>query len=152
MLARNFFNFCSLKVFKFAFAATAAATKCEELRDQASNGQVGAFIPRCKADGSFEREQCWSSTGYCWCVDKYGVEIPGSKVRGKPDCSNEGKEQGDGGISAVPKTTVNYSDTREHDLLSDNNASFNPLSPGVKLQILLLCFHTFLTEVVGRSC
>ena len=28
----------------------------------------------------------------------------------------------------------------------------NPLSPGVKLQILLLCFHTFLTEVVGRSC
>ena len=30
--------------------------------------------------------------------------------------------------------------------------TFNPLSPGVKLQILLLCFHTFLTEVVGRSC
>ena len=25
-------------------------------------------------------------------------------------------------------------------------------SPCVKLQILLLCFHTFLTEVVGRSC
>ena len=30
--------------------------------------------------------------------------------------------------------------------------SFNPLSPGIKLQILLLCFYTFLTEVVGRSC
>ena len=29
---------------------------------------------------------------------------------------------------------------------------FNPLRPGIKLQILLLCFHTFLTEVVGRSC
>ena len=29
---------------------------------------------------------------------------------------------------------------------------FNPLSPGIKFQILLLCFHTFLTEVVGRSC
>ena len=28
----------------------------------------------------------------------------------------------------------------------------NPLSPGIKLQILLLLFHTFLTEVVGRSC
>ena len=24
--------------------------------------------------------------------------------------------------------------------------------PSIKLQILLLCFHTFLTEVVGRSC
>ena len=29
---------------------------------------------------------------------------------------------------------------------------FNPLRPSVKLQILLFCFHTFLTEVVGRSC
>ena len=28
----------------------------------------------------------------------------------------------------------------------------NPLNPSIKLQILLLCFHTFLTEVVGRSC
>ena len=25
------------------------------------------------------------------------------------------------------------------------------LSPSIKLHILLLCFHTFLTEVVGRS-
>ena len=30
--------------------------------------------------------------------------------------------------------------------------SLNPLRPSIKLQILLLCFHTFLTEVVGRSC
>ena len=28
----------------------------------------------------------------------------------------------------------------------------NPLSPDIKLQILLLCFHTFLTELVGRRC
>ena len=28
----------------------------------------------------------------------------------------------------------------------------NPLSPSIKLQFLLLCFHTFLTKVVGRSC
>ena len=27
-----------------------------------------------------------------------------------------------------------------------------PLSPSIKLKILLLCFHTFLTEVAGRSC
>ena len=38
---------------------------------------------------------------------------------------------------------INFKQTR---------SSFNPLSPGVKLQILLLCYHTFLTEVVGRSC
>ena len=27
----------------------------------------------------------------------------------------------------------------------------NPLSPGIKLQILLLCFHTFLSKVVGEA-
>ena len=26
------------------------------------------------------------------------------------------------------------------------------IKPSIKLQILLLCFHTFLTEVVGRIC
>ena len=31
-------------------------------------------------------------------------------------------------------------------------ALINPLSPSIKFQILLLCFHKFLTEVVGRSC
>ena len=30
--------------------------------------------------------------------------------------------------------------------------TLNPLSPSIKLQILFLCFHTFLTEVVERSC
>ena len=29
---------------------------------------------------------------------------------------------------------------------------FNPLRPSIKLQILLLCFHTFITYVKGRSC
>ena len=28
----------------------------------------------------------------------------------------------------------------------------NPLSPSIKLQIFLLCFHTVLTQVAGRSC
>ena len=28
----------------------------------------------------------------------------------------------------------------------------NPLRPSIKLQILLLCFHTFITDVKGRSC
>ena len=39
-----------------------------------------------------------------------------------------------------------------HLLLRLCPALFRPLSPSIKLQILLLCFHTFLTEVVGRSC
>ena len=36
--------------------------------------------------------------------------------------------------------------------ISENLLSHvHPLSPGIKLQILLLCFHTFLTEVVKIS-
>ena len=30
--------------------------------------------------------------------------------------------------------------------------SVKPLSASIKLQILLLCFHEFITDVVGRSC
>ena len=31
-------------------------------------------------------------------------------------------------------------------------ADINPLSPSIKLQIILLCFHTFITDVMGRGC
>ena len=30
--------------------------------------------------------------------------------------------------------------------------TINPLSPSIKLQVVLLCFRTILTEVVRRSC
>ena len=37
-------------------------------------------------------------------------------------------------------------------MLAADMAQVRPLSPSIKLQILLLCFHTYLTQVVGRSC
>ena len=50
---------------------------CDKAR---SNALPGAFVPKCKADGSFEEKQCHSSTGYCWCVDsKTGTEIRGTR-------------------------------------------------------------------------
>ena len=36
-------------------------------------------------------------------------------------------------------------------ILNIISSLFNTLSPSIKLQILLLCFQTFLTEVVGES-
>ena len=36
-------------------------------------------------------------------------------------------------------------------ILEKDKGVINRLSPSIKLQILFLCFHTFLTEVVGRS-
>ena len=65
------------------------------------------------------------------------------------------------GITASRRNHINNNNNNNnnHGCGHNHNASrtfcgrsFNPLSPGVKLQILLLCFHTFLTEVVGRSC
>ena len=38
-----------------------------------------------------------------------------------------------------------------HELLKPNEQLFNPLIPSIKLQILSLCFHRFLTEVVGEA-
>jgi len=46
-------------------------------------------VPQCEEDGSYSPMQCWASTGYCWCVDDNGVEIPGTSIQswlGTPDC------------------------------------------------------------------
>ena len=55
---------------------------------------VGRFMPQCEPDGNYSQIQCWASTGYCWCADKDGKEVYGTRVRGKPDCT--------------PKPTGNY--------------------------------------------
>ncbi len=55
-----------------------------------ATGLIGEFIPQCEDDGSYSPMQCWPSTGYCWCVDENGVEIPGSSMaswEGFPNCS-----------------------------------------------------------------
>tara|TARA_Y100000385_G_C13105300_1_gene647233 strand:- start:4365 stop:5318 length:954 start_codon:yes stop_codon:yes gene_type:complete len=57
-----------------------------------SIGLIGEFVPQCTEDGSYSSTQCWFSTGYCWCVDEDGIEIPGTSTAswlGMPNCSNE---------------------------------------------------------------
>ncbi|XP_067125473.1 U20-hexatoxin-Hi1a-like [Centruroides vittatus] len=51
---------------------------CECPRDKASAEKdvlLGSYIPQCKEDGTYERTQCWASTGTCWCVDKRGNKV-----------------------------------------------------------------------------
>ncbi|XP_068110862.1 nidogen-2 [Hyperolius riggenbachi] len=51
---------------------------------------VGAFIPECDAEGNYVPLQCHGSTGHCWCVDKDGNEIAGTRLppgQGVPQCS-----------------------------------------------------------------
>lgn len=47
----------------------------------------GYFKPQCDEQGNYLPMQCWHSTGYCWCVDKDGAEIPDTRMRGRPQCS-----------------------------------------------------------------
>jgi|TARA_Y100000994_G_scaffold249623_1_gene262777 hypothetical protein len=54
-----------------------------------ATGLIGEFIPQCDEDGSYSPLQCWSSTGFCWCVDEDGNEIPGTLLgpgNGVPNC------------------------------------------------------------------
>ena len=49
-------------------------------RSNSKPGLVGAFVPKCQSDGSYERKQCHGSTGYCWCVNaQTGQELQGTR-------------------------------------------------------------------------
>ncbi|KAG5855571.1 hypothetical protein ANANG_G00050470 [Anguilla anguilla] len=72
-------------------------TPCERQRDSAlasssvsgprgSRPALGAFVPACDAHGNYEPTQCQSSIGQCWCVDRNGNEIPGTRARGRRPC------------------------------------------------------------------
>nr|XP_023845425.1 testican-1 [Salvelinus alpinus] len=58
---------------------------------------IGAYIPRCSEEGYFKSTQCHGSTGQCWCVDKYGNEIAGSRKQGNPTCEEDQETSGDFG-------------------------------------------------------
>ena len=55
---------------------------CCEAEEIATNncGGLGCYIPQCTENCEWEPMQCWSSTGYCWCVDENGEEIEGTSM------------------------------------------------------------------------
>ncbi len=64
---------------------------CCEAEEIATNNcsGLGCYIPQCTENCEWEPMQCWSSTGYCWCVDEDGMEIDGTSMptwQGYPDC------------------------------------------------------------------
>ncbi|KAM3968880.1 SPARC related modular calcium binding-like protein magu isoform 2-T2 [Aphomia sociella] len=57
-------------------------------------GRRAAFMPKCRADGTYAPVQCaaaGTATG-CWCVTPDGKTLPDTAVRnGRPDCTRTGK-------------------------------------------------------------
>ncbi|KAF0027291.1 hypothetical protein F2P81_020032 [Scophthalmus maximus] len=64
-------------------------TQCENHRDglqgviasgpRGPRPPVGQYIPACDENGAYEPMQCHGSTGHCWCVDRNGQEISGTR-------------------------------------------------------------------------
>uniref|UniRef100_A0A5F9CGR4 Uncharacterized protein n=1 Tax=Oryctolagus cuniculus TaxID=9986 RepID=A0A5F9CGR4_RABIT len=48
----------------------------------------GLFVPECDEHGHYSPTQCHGSTGYCWCVDRDGREVEGTRTRPgmRPPC------------------------------------------------------------------
>ncbi|PNJ70339.1 NID2 isoform 2, partial [Pongo abelii] len=64
--------------------STSSLTPCEQQHRhaQAQYAYPGArfHIPQCDEQGNFLPLQCHGSTGFCWCVDPDGHEVPGTQT------------------------------------------------------------------------
>ncbi|KAF5913418.1 hypothetical protein HPG69_017036 [Diceros bicornis minor] len=80
-----------------------------------SKGKIllGAFIPRCNEEGYYKATQCHGSTGQCWCVDKYGNELAGSRKQGTVSCEEEQETSGDFGSGGSVVLLDDLEDERE---------------------------------------
>uniref|UniRef100_A0A8C9XEE3 Nidogen 1 n=1 Tax=Sander lucioperca TaxID=283035 RepID=A0A8C9XEE3_SANLU len=77
-------------------------TQCENHRDSLQGSSefgprgprppVGQYIPTCDENGAYVPMQCHGSTGHCWCVDRNGREIPGTRSGpgSRPMCIDNG--------------------------------------------------------------
>ncbi|KAH0504892.1 Testican-1 [Microtus ochrogaster] len=73
----------------------------------------GAFVPRCNEEGYYKATQCHGSTGQCWCVDKYGNELAGSRKQGTVSCEEEQETSGDFGSGGSVVLLDDLEDERE---------------------------------------
>ena len=82
------------------------------------------FVPSCKVTGDYEEIQCHGSTGFCWCVDKFGNEMEGTRTSRQPNCTHPGKK----GHENVTNSENSCFLVRRSDCLSLLNLSNIPLS------------------------
>ncbi|XP_034146911.1 testican-3 isoform X2 [Esox lucius] len=64
-------------------------------KKQAGKKLLGQYLPVCDVEGYYQSHQCHSSSGQCWCVDRYGNEVAGSRTHGVADCGVVLESSGD---------------------------------------------------------
>jgi len=78
----------------FVFDYLADLTKCQKERKTAlgplGSAPPGRFAPECDDSGKYNKMQCYSVTDNCWCVDSRGLEIPGTRNKGRVSCPDKG--------------------------------------------------------------
>ena len=67
-------------------------TPCQRERARRSHLPLaaGKYVPRCKVDGTYDEVQCDVVVGQCWCVDREGKEIKGTRNEGVIRCPSKG--------------------------------------------------------------
>uniref|UniRef100_A0A8C9W8N3 Nidogen 1 n=1 Tax=Scleropages formosus TaxID=113540 RepID=A0A8C9W8N3_SCLFO len=62
-------------------------TRCEHHRESVLGAEprgprppLGQYVPECDEAGNYKPVQCHASIRKCWCVDRNGVEIPGTRT------------------------------------------------------------------------
>ncbi|XP_015199814.1 testican-3 isoform X1 [Lepisosteus oculatus] len=88
-------------------------------RQQAGKKFLGLYIPSCDEDGYYTSTQCHGSIGQCWCVDRYGNEIVGSRTHGPLDCGVDVDASGDFGSGHFHE--LSDDEDGEVDILNDED-------------------------------
>ncbi|XP_058166134.1 testican-3 isoform X4 [Dasypus novemcinctus] len=80
---------------------------------------LGQYIPLCDEDGYYKATQCQGSIGQCWCVDRYGNEVTGSRTNGVADCAMDFEISGDFASGDFHEWTDDEDD--EDDIMNDED-------------------------------
>nr|KAF6482232.1 SPARC (osteonectin), cwcv and kazal like domains proteoglycan 3 [Molossus molossus] len=80
---------------------------------------LGQYIPLCDEDGYYKPTQCHSSVGQCWCVDRYGNEVMGSRTNGVAGCAIDFEISGDFASGDFHEWTDDEDD--EDDIMNDED-------------------------------
>ena len=76
-----------MKLLTICFLYLPVETLCKRMlaATQSKPLLLGQYVPKCDADGHFEKVQCHE--GYCFCVDDRGIPDFSTMLRSTPKCA-----------------------------------------------------------------